>query len=354
MNFDWAAFHFAQPLWLWAVLAIPAVFWWARRRGAGKASARYKAFADAHLLPHLLVGHQAGRRAPRTWAWTWTWGAIWLLGVLALAGPRWDYTEIVFRQPDRALVVLLDISRSMDVEDVAPSRLRQARREIEDLINRRGEVRIGLVVFASIAHTVAPITEDSAALRRLLPYLDSGLGQLGGSRPLDALREARRLLGLEQGADAAKTGTTAQRDVLLISDGDFGNQPDLEAAVRAMHAEGVTLHVLGVGTDAGGEVPVIDPGSGDRALLIGPDRQPVRSALAPEVLQRLALAGGGRYFVGGERGPAIPRLLETLRQRDAEQAETSGRRVWNERFPALVAAMLILMAPWWLRRRRPR
>lgn len=350
MSVDAASFHFAEPVWFWGLLAIPVVIWWVRRRAAGKPSARYKAFADADLLPHLLVGHEVGKRT----SWWWSWLLIWLLGVVALAGPRWDYREIMFRQADRSLVVLLDISRSMDVGDVAPSRLGLARRDIEDLIDRRGEVRIGLVVFASIAHTVAPVTEDSAALNRLLPYLDSSLGRLGGSRPLDALREARRLLGIEGGADGPEPDAHAQRDVLLISDGDFGPQPELEAAVRTLRSQGITLHVLGVGTEAGGQVPLIDPNNGKRALLIGPDHQPVRSALEPEVLQRLALAGGGRYFSSGQGRPVIPRLLETLREQDAAQAESSGRRVWNERFPALVAVMLLLMAPWWLRRRRPR
>ncbi|MCB1734669.1 MAG: VWA domain-containing protein [Gammaproteobacteria bacterium] len=352
LNIDWAAFHFAQIEWLWALLMIPPMLFWRRRQHAARSSARYRAYADGHLLPHLLVG--AGRqRSPG--AGIWHWVAMWTFGTLALAGPRWDYTEIVFQQPDRSLVVLLDISRSMDVDDVAPSRLRVARREIEDLIEGRGEVRIGIVVFASIAHTVAPITEDSAALRRLLPYLDSSLGALGGSRLEAGLHEARRLLGLgqRQPSNATPKATPNQRGVLLISDGDFDISPGLEEALQTLAREGVTVHVLGIGTREGGPVPVIDANTGDRALLIGPDRQPIRSRLEAERLQRLALAGGGLYLYAGQRGDNSRRLLDAIRSEATVNADAESRRIWHERFYLPVALMLLMMAPWWMRRRRP-
>lgn len=355
LNIDWAALHFAQSEWLWALLAIPLMVFWRRRTRSAGSSARFQAYADAHLLPHLLRGRDArggrgGGLGGGQGGGIWIWVAIWVLGTVALAGPRWDYTEIVFQRPDRSLLVLLDISRSMDVDDVAPSRLRTARREIEDLIDGRGEIRIGLVVFASIAHTVAPITEDSAALRRLLPYLDSGLGKLGGSYPQDALREARRLLGLSQ----TEPGATRlnQRDVLLITDGDFAVSPELEDAVRALAHEGVTVHVLGVGSSEGGAVPIIDPNTGDRALLIGPDRLPIRSRLESERLQRLALAGGGLYLHAGQRGDNSRRLLQAIRARQTGAADAEASRIWNERFYLPVGLMLLLMMPWWLRRRR--
>ena len=58
--------------------------------------------------------------------------------------------------------MLLDISRSMQVDDVSPSRLGRAKQEIQDLIVLNRAVRIGLIAFASVPHVIAPITEDTA------------------------------------------------------------------------------------------------------------------------------------------------------------------------------------------------
>ncbi|MEN8176519.1 MAG: VWA domain-containing protein [Pseudomonadota bacterium] len=328
-----AVFHFAEPLWLLA-LALPLVLWlMPRMRHARDDSSRLAAFADPHLLPHLLIGGlhgQGGGRRRLVW-----WSLIWLLGVLALAGPRWDYTDVQLRQPGSNLVVLLDLSRSMDVADVRPTRLTRARQEVEDLLAAESGVKIGLVAFASVAHVVAPVTEDTATLRHLLPSLSTDLLRFSGSRLGEGLEQSLSML-----AGRAKGESRA---VLVISDGDFAEK-DLDPQLERLRDAGVKIHVLGVGTPQGGAVPM-----GHRSWNRTPASRVV-SRLEEERLKELAQTGGGIYRRADFREIDTDDIVQRLVS-DANPAESSEteRRIWHERFTWLVLFMLAGLLPWFRR-----
>ena len=90
--------------------------------------------------------------------------AIVVLGAIALAGPSWTRVEQPVFRSERATVVVLDLSRSMDASDIKPSRLARARFKIADLLERNRDGLTGLVVYAGDAFVVAPLTDDSVAV----------------------------------------------------------------------------------------------------------------------------------------------------------------------------------------------
>lgn len=325
-------FHFGSPWWLLALLlTLPVGVWLRRTTALGKLS-RLKLYADAHLLPHL-TGSRELQPAER-WRRFTRWGLLWAVLVLAMAGPRWDFTRVQIFSPGSDLVVLLDISRSMEVSDVQPSRLARARQEIEDLVNQNaGEMRLGLIAFASVAHVVAPITEDGQTLRGLLPDMSSDLVRLQGSRLLDALDRAEALINGQP--------ERSRHSLLVISDGDFADAGDLlEARVTALAERGVTLHVMGVGTEGGGPVP----GTGGR-FLADAQRQTVESRLDVDGLARLAELGKGLFLRADYRGDDTRRILDRASARGAaDPADGAQAEVWNERyFLLLIPAMLALL-----------
>lgn len=328
-------FHFAEPLWLWALL-LPVLLWMMpRMRHSEGDDTRLKAYADPHLLPHLLLGKRDRRPSQRR-RFLW-WALLWVLVVLAMAGPRWDFTEVAVSRPGTNLVILLDLSRSMDVIDERPSRLARARQEIEDLLDRETGVKVGLVAFASVAHVVAPITEDSDTLRHLLPSLSTDLVRFPGSRLSQGFARAERLLA---GQPAGEPGA-----FLVISDGDFPEE-GLVAQAEALHDRGIRVHVLGIGTPEGGPVPLPPMGGGSLGA-----RGPVASKLDEEKLQSLAEAGGGLYqradFRDADTAAIWKRILA-----DADPAASesdTAKRVWNERYPWLVALSMIAMLMWFRR-----
>ena len=324
------SFHFAYPWWLLGLLAILPVGAWLRRSTVHGSIARLNRYADPHLLPHLTGSREL--HATERWRRFSRWALLWSILIIAMAGPRWDYTQIQLFTPGSDLVILLDISRSMEVSDVRPSRLARARQEIEDLINQNQGVRIGLIAFASVAHVVSPITEDGQAVRNLLPSLSTDLVRLQGSRLGQALDRARTLLA----GQPEKT----QHSILLISDGDFADL-EVEQQVQQLAQEGIQFHVLGVGSSGGGPVP----GQKGR-FLTDSRRQTIESRLDEAGLISLANAGTGTYQTADFRdGDTSTILKEVMARGKAQAAEDEQVLVWNERYYWLILPVMLLLLP---------
>jgi len=320
-------FHFEQPWWLLGLL-LPGVLWWLPTPAQQHAeSDRTTAFADAHLLPYLRL-NQAAENGQQRHA-LFSWSLIWLLAVLAMAGPRWDYTDIFVAKSNTDVVLLLDMSRSMQVEDVHPNRFGRARQEIQDLLQQSQHLRVGLIGFASVAHVVTPVTEDIQTLLHVLPALSPDLVRLTGSRLSQALASGRRLL-LSQPADNGKV-------LLLISDGGF-DESGLLDTVAALQEDGIQLFVLGIGGLKAAFIPDVN-GRPFRDV----DGQLVTSALEEAGLKALAAAGQGAYWRAGYRTDDTVALGRALAAQTTVVPTKETVRVWHDRFYVPLGLMLGLI-----------
>ncbi|MEW8276628.1 MAG: VWA domain-containing protein [Candidatus Thiodiazotropha sp.] len=323
-------FHFARPLWLLALLGLIPVLGWLVYSVVRPSKGPIDRYADEHLLPHLTGVRELD--VNERWSRFTRWGLLWILLVFALAGPRWDYTDIEAFSPASDLVVLMDISRSMNVADVPPSRLARARQEVQDLVLLNRELRIGMIAFASVPHVVSPITEDSQSILNALPAVSSELANLQGSRLVAALKRAEQLLGSEGSGNA--------RSILLISDGDF-DEPELMQRIKTLADEGVVLHILGIGTTGGGPVPAR---IGQSDLMRERSGKIIESRLNEGLLQQLAQAGGGYYQRADFRDQDSRNILKLASGDIGRPTPTQERtRVWNERFYWLLLPMLLLI-----------
>ena len=317
-------FNFAQPLWLWALLLIPLVLGWLRLSRSVRNRGKEDKYADPHLLPLLIgVDQTITTRSIRPLI---IWALSWILMVLAMAGPRWDYKQIRAFQPAADLVILLDISLSMNIQDVRPSRLARARQEIQDLVRLNPGIRLGLVAFASIAHVATPITEDGDSLLRQLPGLSTDLVRLQGSNLVNALKLAASLLQAQ--------GEGSSHHILLLSDGDF-DEPELEQKITELRNQDIRLHVLALGTDGGGPVP----------YLTAPGGKAVVSRLDEQSMAQLAEAGGGVYQLADYRDQDSRQILDAvMAQAELRQGQGAPAQIWNERFHwPLIPAVIILL-----------
>jgi Ca-activated chloride channel family protein len=325
-----SSFHFSEPVWLWALLlCIPVALWLLVMPGLGK-NERLRNYADAHLMPYLLGRTETSPRA--RWKRYARWTAIWTLMVLAMAGPRWDFTDVQLFRPGTNLLVLFDISRSMDVTDVKPTRLARGRQELEDILNQNRGIRVGLIAFASVAHVISPITEDMNGIRRVLSALDTRLVRLQGSRLSFALDRAKELIA-GQPAESVNS-------LLIITDGDF-DEAGLEEKLRSFADAGVRVHVLGVGTPEGGDVP-----GNNNSPLMTRNGQRVISALNEPELKALASAGGGIYETADYRDSDTRDILAQVKAAALPNSDKDQRtRVWNERFYLLAGLAMLLLLP---------
>lgn len=326
------AFHFSEPAWLWALLlCIPVALWLYLTRHLGRRNERVRLYADQHLLPHLLGRSEMS--VGTQWRRYTHWLLLWVLLVLAMAGPRWDFTDVQLFRPGTNLVILFDLSNSMNVRDVQPSRLERAQQELADLLERNRGLRIGVIGFASIAQVVAPVTEDMNGIRRVLPALDTSLVQLPGSRLVFALERAAELIA-GQPKDSVNS-------LLIITDGDF-DEPDLTQQLQAFAQRGVSVHILGIGTPEGDTVPA----GRDGTVIRDRRGQPVVSALNEPLLQSLAQAGNGIYQRADFRQSDTDRILDQVKAQALPDHELNERtRIWNERFHWLAGVALLLLLP---------
>ena len=317
-----ADFHFLRPEWLWAIPAVIVGAILLARRQLGPGS--WQKVVDPALAPHVLSG-SSNRKSDLRW---WLLGIGGVVAALSLAGPAWERIEQPVFRSDQALVVALDLSRSMDAQDVAPSRMLRARLKILDILERRASGQTALIVYSSNAFTVAPLTSDTDTIAALVNSLSTDIMPSRGSYPTAAIYKGQQLL--EQAG-------AAFGEVLLITDG--GSSPATERAARDLRDAGYTLSVLGVGTTEGAPIPKLSGGFvTDQAGRIAVARLEERG------LRELAMSGGGRYAALSSDGRDLDYLMagEVGTRQASDDALATDQ--WREEGPWLALLLLPLGA----------
>ncbi|MBW2312442.1 MAG: VWA domain-containing protein [Deltaproteobacteria bacterium] len=190
-------------------------------------------FADEDLLKRLAPEDHKGKRFLKGILLIFALSAL----LFSLAGPRWGshYQEVSREGVD--IMILVDVSRSMMVEDVKPNRLERARREIIDFLKVIQGDRVGLVAFSGAAFVQCPLTLDYAALQMFLTALQPGLIPVPGTDMGAAL---------EAGLSAFDFKTGTDKVILLITDGEDNENRGLEAARKAAK-KGIKIFIFGIG-----------------------------------------------------------------------------------------------------------
>ncbi len=234
------------------------------------------------------------------------------------------------------VVLLFDVSRSMDARDTAPSRMRRAVRSAENLIQEARSVRLGLVIFAGEAFVALPLTQDRDAVLTYVRSLDSDTVSVRGS---DLAR------GFELAARTFDPRSNRPRRVVLFSDGEHDGG-SVEAAVTHMRSLGIELIAVGFGTKAGATVPL--PGGGFLESDFG---KTVRSGRDDDLLRNLAAGANGHYLREWEDRPRPEEILPPPdeRQRSEAPRESDPLAVLCALAFALLAAELVFSS----RARRP-
>lgn len=305
---------FAQP-WLLAALVLPVailaavLFAASRRRAVGRVLGG---------PPRL----RAGRRQRLRIALGVLVTAAAVLAVLAAARPQWGEQESALTQRGIDLIVALDVSRSMEAEDVTPSRARAAASGIGEMLSHMTGNRVGLVVFAGDAFARAPLTVDLPVVSSLVAraQVESPLVR-PGTNLREALAEAFRLLEVP---DAART-----RAVLLVSDGedlDGGYQDAVDFAER----RGIRIYTVFAGTTNPTPLPEASGGTDV-------------SIAQPELLAAIADETGGLHREV-DRIPGLAVEFRRLQQTQFEEGETTApieRFAW---FAGAAAVLLLAVA----------
>ena len=287
-----------------------------------------QAFADAPLLDRLSMPDHRGRKFVKALLVLLSLGLM----LFALAGPRWGshYEEVSQKGVD--VVILIDVSPSMLVEDISPNRLERARREILDFIKVVQGDRVGLVAFAGGAFIQCPLTLDYAALEMFLSALQPDLIPVPGTDLGTAI---------ETGMSAFDEKSATDRVIMLITDGEDNENQGIAAARRAA-AKGIKIFVFGIGDIGGGPIPELDGSGGFKKDNQG---KLILSRLEEAGLQDIASLTGGTYVRSVAGDLDLDRLyFDGIKSRTVAQELKSGKiKVYEERFPLFVLAAFMLL-----------
>jgi Ca-activated chloride channel family protein len=249
-------FHFLRPAWALAIIPWIVITLIQNRRQASRDM--FGGIIAPHLLEHLRL-----QRFKSRWLNPVNFTrVISVLLLLVMMGPTWRQQPSPLSQDEAALVILLDVSTSMQQTDIQPSRLQRAKQKIGDLLALRPDKKAALIVYAGSAHTVLALTADQEILKQYLAAIAPAIMPRAGKFPEYSLPLVEKVL---RESDAPAT-------VVMFTDG--------------------------LGSDSAANFEAYFEASKDQLLIVGVGTELEEQGLAPlerRSLEELASATGGSY-----------------------------------------------------------
>lgn len=218
--------------------------------------------------------------------------------IIALLGPSFGNVKKEIKSISREIYLVVDLSLSMNANDVQPTRLEKAKEEIQKIVNRFPSDKIGVIGFSSTATTLCPPTFDQSALSIFIESLNSNLLGSAGSDLSAGLEVPLRVEEKSHNSELKKV-------VVLITDGeDYGDKA--VKAANELRKNNFKLLILGIGTTEGSKIPFNGTFKKDTS------GNYVVSKLEKSKLQDLADLTEGYYYEVNERAVETESLLDRI------------------------------------------
>jgi Ca-activated chloride channel homolog len=292
--------------------------------------AKWLLLGDVGLLSRLIPQTSRSRRFWKS--------ALWIITLLSLivasARPVWGEEVSIIETQGTSVMVALDVSKSMNAQDIMPSRLERAKLAINDLMDGLVGNEVGLILFAGSAFVQFPLTVDTASASTFLEAASSDSISHQGT-DLDA--------ALHLAMDSFRNPTGSQRTIILITDGENHEGNPLDAAAFAAE-QGIVIHTIGYGSVDGATIPVRDSNGNEIGFQTDRDGNLVLSKLDEAILQQIAERTGGIYQHATGNSAEMTNLNNLIQQSEAEDlgTRTETRRI--ERFGIFVALALVALS----------
>ena len=252
--------------------------------------------------------------------------------VIGWANPQWATKKQDVKRKGVDVIIALDISQSMDADDISPSRLERAKRFAQDLVETLQGDRLGFIIFAGNAFLQIPITTDYAFIMSSMRSANPSMAPNQGTAIGDVIEVAE---------NSFESNNKKHKVLIIITDGENHDEEAMRQAQIASN-DGLLIMTVGVGTQEGSFIRTYVGGQEDYKR--DETGTPVRSKLDEKMLTDLANAGGGQYFnllAGTESvSKALRQRIDQIEKREYEQ------RVFTEYesyFQYFIAAGLLLL-----------
>ena len=230
------------------------------------------------------------------------------------------------------IMICLDVSNSMLAEDLKPNRLERAKQAIEQMIDKLQGDRVGIVVFAGEAYTQLPITTDYGSAKLFLNAITPNIIERQGTDISAAIQKASESFGKDEGKNKA---------IIVITDGEDHEEDAVKAAEEA-EKQGVSIHTIGIGSDAGVPIPVYNNGvpAGYRKDKEG---NTVVTKLNEKLLQSIAGAANGVFVKANNADVGLDAVLDKVNELEKKQFESKMFTDYEDQFQWFIGASLLFL-----------
>jgi Ca-activated chloride channel family protein len=311
---------FANPVFLWLLLLIPAIGYYLWRRGEKmKVVLQFSSMFIFKKIPKTFRERLV--HLPLS---------LRLLAVaffiVALARPQSISDKQNISTEGIDIVLELDISGSMLAEDFNPNRIEAAKQVASEFIDGRSNDRIGLVVFSAESFTQCPLTTDYAVLKNLLGEVKNGMIADGTAIGL----------AIANGVNRLKDSKAKSKVMILLTDG-VNNRGEIDPITAARIAATYNIRIYTVGVGARGEAPYPMP------TPLGIRRQMIPVDLDEKGLTQVAEMTGGKYFRATDNRK-LKAIYKEIDQLERTKIEITAYKKYSELYPDWLLLGIIAVA----------
>ncbi|HLV24012.1 MAG TPA: VWA domain-containing protein [Moheibacter sp.] len=267
-------------------------------------------FADSALLPKLFPTDSKSDYVVKTIIIAMGF----LLGVLALMDPLFGEEEVKIKREGVDIIYALDLSNSMNAEDVVPSRIERAKKIISESIGRLGGDRVGLIVFAADAYSISPLTNDYGAIQSYITTANPELISQQGTSYSAVIAKA---------AEMFENAPTTGKLLVILSDGE-DNENSVSKAIDLAKDKNIHIVTMGIGTKSGGPIPVRE--GQFESFKLDRNGETVISKLIESSMLSLAQSTSGVYIRVNQTGESLDQLHRFLNTLDREVQDMAMRK----------------------------
>ena len=303
------------------VLVLVIIYWFQNQR----LSRKLKKTFDPKTLPFFMVQFS---KAKKNFKFFLSILAL-IFMIIALARPQRGGKKSHIKSEGIELMVAMDVSRSMLSEDVKPSRLEHAKKEVAHLLDILGGDKVGLLAFAGSSVLLSPLTTDKSALKMFLESLSSKSVETQGTEIAKVLLEAKE--AFSRGGEKLGPNQKVTRVVVLISDGE-DHEPGALKAAKDLTKEGIRIFTMAFGSERGGKIPIKDARGLLKAYTQNKKGETVVTRVNEEMMRQLARAGRGSFYHVTFGGSQMERLREDIDKLEKTEFDSLMDEDFDEKY----------------------
>ena len=251
---------------------------------------------------------------------------------MALVNPKFGTKMETVTREGVDIVFAIDVSKSMEAEDIAPNRLEKSKQLVTQIINNLGSDRIGIIAYAGSAFPQLPITTDYSAAKMFLQAMNTDMVSSQGT----AINEA-----IDLAATYYNDADQTSKVLFIISDGE-DHQGEAGPTAKKAAEQGIRIFTIGVGTTKGGPIPLKRNGI-VQSYKKDQNGETVITKMNEETLKEIAVNANGRYIHGNITSEVTAEVTEILQNMDKTEFEAKQFADYQSQFQWFLGFGILLL-----------